>query len=203
MLNIILFGNDILSQICSNVVDIHKNIIILLLTHKTFSYKLFSNIYIKYNFQYLYKFYNIVKLDCNFTSFNKLEYITPLKYLNTLDLSCCYNIKDFSYLYKFTNLKKLNLNNSSIKNINHLPLSLIYLSLHNCRNIIEFSHLYNLSKLRYLNLNKTKIDNINYIPKKLIYLSAYNCRNCKNIIEQLLLNPLPNCRIVGLGISLN
>ena len=199
MLNIILFGGDILSQICFNIIDIHKNIIILLLTHRTFSYKLFSNICIKYNFKHLYKFYNLGILNLYFTCFNKLEYITPLKYLNTLNLGCCYNIKDFSYLYELTNLKKLNLNNSSIKNITYLPLSLTYLDLHNCIYIIEFSHLYNLYNLQYLNVNKTKIDNINYIPKNLKCLHAYNC---PNLIDNLLLHPLPNCKIIGLGISL-
>jgi len=195
MLNIILFGDDILSQICFNIIDIHKNIIILLLTHKTFSYKLFSNICIKYNFKHLYKFYNLGILDLYFTCFNKLEYITPLKYLNTLNLGCCYNIKDFSYLYELTNLKNLNLNNSSIKNISYLPLSLTYLNLYNCIYIIEFSYLSKLINLKHLNLSKTKIDNLNYIPKNLKYLYIYNC---KNIIDITLLNTFPNCDIYRL-----
>jgi hypothetical protein len=195
MLNIILFSDDVLYQICSNIINIHKDIINLILTHKIFSYKLFSNICIKYNFKYLYKFNNLIKLDLYFTCFNKLEYITSLKYLNTLNLGCCYNIKDFSYLYELTNLKNLNLNNSSIKNITYLPLSLIYLNLYNCIFIIEFSHLSKLINLKHLNLNKTKIDNLNSIPKNLKYLYIYNC---KNIIDITLINTFPNCNIYGL-----
>lgn len=148
----------------------------------------------------------LLNIESSAITENSLQLLREFKYLSTLDLSNCKNIKGHIKLNSFPHLQEVNLSYTSIETLscdglaylNKIELSrcsdlrslsikgcgaLTEIQLYQCRSIEELTGLETCLKLELLNLNECleikKIEGLGHQE----HLKTVNFNDCKNLIE--------------------